>query len=278
MLDMGSFEKCHECKASAPVAGLGLGFHCSGCFGALGLEEGMDKAGYLEKIYACDGEVIPDKAQKKWSSMIKRCCDPFTKDSSSGFAQEVCLTVCKEWRHDPVALYEWLTVNGFDQNKSWQKLKLKAGENVYSPETCEFVSEGEPPKWFLKGEERKGSGQKKEGFVTRMAALAGLNDMSILLGMPYRRMHYWARLISRTMNPEDKQYWFFAKRGCGVCEEWQKNPRALWDWLISAGYVEGVKGQAIKPKKYSLGFSPENCYIAMTNKAKAEIQGKERVA
>jgi hypothetical protein len=47
-------------------------------------------------------------------------------------------------------------------------------------------------------------------------------------------------------------------RGITVCEEWQLNRAAFFDWALANGWAKGLQ---IDRKKNHLGYSPDNCHF-----------------
>ena len=75
-----------------------------------------------------------------WSHMISRCFDP--KNKSYKFYGERGVTVCDEWRHDPIAFIKWGMDNGYKKGLTLDK-DINGPGLLYSPNTCRFVTHKE---------------------------------------------------------------------------------------------------------------------------------------
>lgn len=74
----------------------------------------------------------------RWQDMVRRCYSP--KDTRYPWYGAKGVTVCNEWKNDPVAFIEWGLANGWSPGMDLDKDTKIPGNTVYSPNTCKFVS------------------------------------------------------------------------------------------------------------------------------------------
>ena len=81
----------------------------------------------------------------------------------------------------------------------------------------------------------------------------------------YRRTHgmwgtriyrIWKNMKTRCNNPNGKDWKDYGGRGITVCEEWQHNFQAFYDWSMANGYNDDLSIDRIDCDK---GYSPDNC-------------------
>jgi len=72
-----------------------------------------------------------------WANMISRCYNPNNSEYHNYGGRGI--TVCSEWRNNYHAFLKWGKENGF--KKGLKLDKDIAGKNIYSPETCQFVTD-----------------------------------------------------------------------------------------------------------------------------------------
>lgn len=66
----------------------------------------------------------------------------------------------------------------------------------------------------------------------------------------------WASLKKRTQNGNNKNFKDYGGRGITVCEEWEADFRAFYEWAISNGYADNL---TIDRTDNNKGYSPDNC-------------------
>lgn len=60
----------------------------------------------------------------------------------------------------------------------------------------------------------------------------------------------------RCGNPKANEYDNYGGRGITVCEEWEKDFEAFYDWALKNGYAHNL---TIDRKDNNKGYSPDNC-------------------
>ena len=81
-------------------------------------------------------------------------------------------------------------------------------------------------------------------------------------GMRHTRLYnVWCSMRGRCNNPNDAAYKDYGARGIKVCDEWNKDFMAFYDWAMSNGYNPNApKGECtLDRRNNNLGYSPENC-------------------
>ena len=74
---------------------------------------------------------------RKWQDMMQRCYNPNSRVFQYYGGKGI--TVCEEWKQDPVKFIEWGLQNGYEEGKDIDKDIRVPNSLVYSPETCSFV-------------------------------------------------------------------------------------------------------------------------------------------
>lgn len=74
----------------------------------------------------------------------------------------------------------------------------------------------------------------------------------------------WKSMNGRCKNPKDKSYKNYGGRGIEVCEEWQNDFKAFYDWAYSVGYNEnktdkGINILTLDRINNDGNYCPENC-------------------
>ena len=73
-----------------------------------------------------------------WKSMVARCYNPKNKHYKNYGGDGV--TVCEEWKDSVTAFVEWGTANGYKPGLRIDKDVKSGDRKVYSPSTCQFVT------------------------------------------------------------------------------------------------------------------------------------------
>jgi hypothetical protein len=61
---------------------------------------------------------------------------------------------------------------------------------------------------------------------------------------------------NRCNNPNTWAYDFYGANGVTVCDDWNDDPKAFYDWAVSHGYADNLTLDRIDGTK---GYFPENC-------------------
>lgn len=78
---------------------------------------------------------------QKWQDMVRRCHSP--KAQNYPHYGGVGVTVCEEWRANPVAFIEWALDAAWEPGMEIDKDLKISGNKLYSPLTCSIVSHRE---------------------------------------------------------------------------------------------------------------------------------------
>lgn len=66
----------------------------------------------------------------------------------------------------------------------------------------------------------------------------------------------WVKMNARCKNPSEKDAKSYKNRGITVCEEWQSDFMAFYEWAMKNGYSDSLTIDRIDNDK---GYSPDNC-------------------
>lgn len=76
----------------------------------------------------------------------------------------------------------------------------------------------------------------------------------------------WKSMKHRCYNIKDKNYKHYGKRGIMVCDEWQKDFQAFYDWAMSSGYKDTLTIDRIDVNG---NYEPLNCrWVDMKTQAR----------
>lgn len=76
-------------------------------------------------------------------------------------------------------------------------------------------------------------------------------------GMKHTRIYsIWCGVKKRCNNPKCKNYNRYGGSGISICEEWNNNFMAFYEWSMKNGYKDSLTIDRIDSSK---GYSPENC-------------------
>ena len=71
-----------------------------------------------------------------------------------------------------------------------------------------------------------------------------------------RLYNIWTSMKQRCGNPKANEYENYGGRGITVCEEWEKDFEAFYDWALKNGYAHNL---TIDRKDNDKGYYPDNC-------------------
>ena len=61
---------------------------------------------------------------------------------------------------------------------------------------------------------------------------------------------------NRCYNPNNKDFYWYGKKGIGICQEWLNSPKLFEEWALDNGYASGLTIDRINSDK---DYAPENC-------------------
>lgn len=73
----------------------------------------------------------------KWDSIIQRCCNKNNPEYKDYGGRGI--TICDEWKNDPIIFIKWAFENGFIENKRLQ-IDRRNNNGNYEPSNCRFVT------------------------------------------------------------------------------------------------------------------------------------------
>lgn len=125
-------------------------YECPKCFKHFQVQTANVKAGKSKMCRPCSASICNithglknHKLYIVWSNMKSRC---YNKNNShySCYGQEGII-VCNEWINDFKSFYDWAILNNWNENLRIDKdilcNQLNISPKIYSPETCQFVSQ-----------------------------------------------------------------------------------------------------------------------------------------
>ena len=71
-----------------------------------------------------------------------------------------------------------------------------------------------------------------------------------------RLFSIWSQMKNRCNNPKTGNFKDYGARGIKVCDEWEHDFKAFYDWSMENGYSDDLTIDRIDNGK---GYSPDNC-------------------
>jgi hypothetical protein len=92
-------------------------------------------------------------------------------------------------------------------------------------------------------------------------------------GMTDTRLYnIWIKMKSRCYNSNNEKYMYYGGKGITICNEWNNNFQAFYDWAMQNGYQDDL---SIDRKNNNGNYEPSNCRWANRNMQSFNRQLKE---
>ena len=98
----------------------------------------------------------------------------------------------------------------------------------------------------------------RNGSTKSCGCLKNFKNMNKNVNKPhYKKIHNcYVNMETRCFNKKSKSYDRYGERGITICEEWNKNFSAFYDWCMENGFEENLTLDRIDNDK---GYEPQNC-------------------
>lgn len=127
-------------------------YECPDCLKHYEVQTSNVKSGKSTKCRTCSAKICNITHGLKehtlyttWSNMKARCYNE--KNTHYKWYGQEGITVCEEWLTDFQTFYDWAITNGWEEGTRLDKdilcTELKVSPKVYSPSTCQFISNTE---------------------------------------------------------------------------------------------------------------------------------------
>lgn len=109
---------------------------------------------------------------KIWDSMKRRCYKETSSDFKNYGARGI--TICREWRGDFKAFYDWATANGYKENLTIDRINVNGN---YEPSNC---------RWATKLEQARN--RRNNVFIEHNGKLICLAELAEKLNISYKKL------------------------------------------------------------------------------------------
>ena len=170
------------------------------------------------------------------------------------------ITMCNEWLHSPDAFIEWCENNGYEEglvlDKDILSDKLGISPRIYSPETCQFITQEENMQYVLDTTiynpvacyDNKGNLVKSFKSVTQAEKTLGINNVG--RAVSGKRLtagnYYWRYIESVSDAPKTIKLPTLKPRGNPLAEvDENGNILATYQNAVEAAEKTGLKSSSI---------------------------------
>ncbi|MFY4844609.1 hypothetical protein ACOTVP_08730 [Aliarcobacter butzleri] len=141
------------------------------------------------------------------------------------------------------------------ENNQKEIILLKDLGMLYSTEFSKEKKRYGIYKCFCGKEFKTQVSQIKNGYTKSCGCNKNKNKIKHNLSS-HRLYNLWNLMINRCNNKKRKAYKDYGGRGIIVCEEWENDFIAFYNWSINNGYKENLTIDRVDNNK---GYSPNNC-------------------
>ncbi len=91
----------------------------------------------------------------------------------------------------------------------------------------------------------------------------------------HRLYRLWSQAKQRCTNPKNDSYYNYGERGIKMCNEWENDFSAFYDWAMKHGYNDSLSLDRIDNEK---GYSPDNCRFVTAKEQCRNRRNNRKVA